>query len=173
MHRYGWTLSDHTQVILDVLDEDPDISWVIGSSFGAFAAVMALEQRVDRHVKAILLAPAMNFADVMSHRLGSVGLMNWKNTNTLTYEHRGVGRWVELPFDLWAQSHRGSDAIVVHLSVVIHGVHDDVISIDVSRRLEQRSSGIIELMAVDDDHGLNRSLSAIGQAVARLDAYTC
>ncbi|MGB0638111.1 MAG: alpha/beta hydrolase [Myxococcota bacterium] len=51
---------------------------------------------------------------------------------------------------------------------VIHGVSDDIVPIDVSRRYCQQSGSHTHLVEVDDGHRLAGSLSVISQAAAQL-----
>ena len=168
LHSKGWTLSGHADVITDALDAQPAISWLVASSFGAFAAIRALSQRRSRPLNVILLAPALNFAEVLSERLGSDGMAEWKQSQVLPYEHAGVGECVDLPYSLWTECHDYRDLAVHHRCVIIHGLRDVVIPIAVSRALKTRSPGVIELLEVDDGHTLNDSYNFIREAVQRL-----
>ncbi len=168
MHRHGWTLDGHVRTLLECLDAQPDIQWVVGSSFGGFAAAVALSQRTSRPLKLILLAPAITFADVLSDRLGKLGLDAWKETRRLPYMHHGVGQQIELPYELWSQCDHWRQVHVVHPCVIIHGVRDDVIPIDGSRSLRDRSPGVIQLIETDDSHRLSSSLTHMEQAAKEL-----
>lgn len=53
-------------------------------------------------------------------------------------------------------------------TVVLHGLHDDVVSIDVSRRYQAQSGSHVELLECDDDHRLHGSLDALVMAAKRL-----
>jgi pimeloyl-ACP methyl ester carboxylesterase len=53
-------------------------------------------------------------------------------------------------------------------TVILHGLRDDVVPIDVSRRYRDRSGPHVELLEVDDDHRLHGTLDQIVAAVSRL-----
>lgn len=51
---------------------------------------------------------------------------------------------------------------------VIHGVHDQTVPIDVSRAYKARSGNQVQLLEVEDDHRLERSVPRIIQAIRAL-----
>jgi pimeloyl-ACP methyl ester carboxylesterase len=53
-------------------------------------------------------------------------------------------------------------------TIVIHGVDDQVVPIDVSRRYCRASDASVELLEVEDGHRLTESLAEISDAVHRL-----
>jgi len=53
--------------------------------------------------------------------------------------------------------------------VVLHGRHDQVVPLAVSQRLVRRSGPHVELLELDDDHGLSASIPTLLDAIRRLD----
>ncbi|MHC4779264.1 MAG: alpha/beta hydrolase [Planctomycetota bacterium] len=54
-------------------------------------------------------------------------------------------------------------------TVIVHGLSDDVVPIEVSRQYRDRSGGHVRLVEVDDGHRLADSLHAIVDAARRLE----
>lgn len=54
-------------------------------------------------------------------------------------------------------------------TIIIHGLHDDVVPIEVSRLYRDRSGSQVDLVEVDDGHRLAESLGVIVDAARRLE----
>ena len=55
-------------------------------------------------------------------------------------------------------------------TVILHGVQDDVVSIEGSRRYRDRSGDHVRLLELDDDHALHGSLDLLCEVVERMVA---
>ena len=94
----------------------------------------------------------------------------WRREGWIPFRHRGLGRSVALPFQLWTEVQAADALDVHHPCVIIHGVNDEIIPIDLSRALQLRSPAILRLIEVDDGHRLNQSLDALVDAIQLMDA---
>ena len=170
MYARGWTFEGHVDMVLDTLDQHRDIDIVVGSSMGGFASAVALSQRPDRSVRAVLLAPAVGIHEAWADDLGQAGMRDWAETGTRRYLHRGLDEYLDLPYDFWCQCRDAAGVGVTHPCIIVHGIDDTVVPIERSEALQARSSGVIDLVRVDDGHRLHKALPQMESVLARLMA---
>ncbi len=135
---------------------------LIGSSLGAFVAILAVAradaQRVDR---LILLAPAIDFGGNRLRQLGDHGIEEWRTSGSLRVFHYGDGIHRDVGFGLYEDAAR-YDAFAVDLRVpalVFQGRQDE--SVDPARVEQWARARRAELRLFDDGHQLTASLDAI------------
>jgi pimeloyl-ACP methyl ester carboxylesterase len=135
---------------------------LIGSSLGAFVAVLASArtdaQRVDR---LILLAPALDFGGNRLRQLGDQGIEEWRTRGSLRLFHYADNTHRDVGFQLYEDAAR-HDAFAVRLRVpalVFQGRRDE--SVDPAMVERWTRSQPAQLRLLDDDHQLTTSLDAI------------
>lgn len=168
MNRRGWTFEDQVAVLLAELDAHPDVRQVVGSSMGAFATAVAATRRPDRDLRVLLMAPAVGIHEMWARQLGEGGMKLWQELGSISYRHQGVDHDVELPYALWTQCRDQGNVSLTHPTVIVHGLHDDVIPVENALALARRSPGVRRLYAVDDGHRLLDSLDVMAEGIRLL-----
>lgn len=168
MNRTGWTFEDQVGMVLGALDDDPGLELLVGSSMGAFAVAVASARRRARALKLLLMAPAVGIHACWVEQLGTDGMKLWAEMGALQYHHQGVGQHVELPYTLWTQCRDEAEVRLTHPTVVVHGLRDEVIPVELAVGLAKRSPGVRRLYGVDDGHRLLDHLPLMGEALAVL-----
>ncbi len=157
---------------------------LIGSSLGAFVAVMAAGdwerapwslggstngRRRDRPItRLVLLAPALDFSLKNDKRIGPDRLEAWRATNELEVFHYGEGVTKTVGYQLYEDAQR-YDPLRVEVNMpalVFQGTRDE--SVDpamVARWARTRST--VTLRLLEDDHQLLGSLEQIWRDTAR------
>ena len=152
------TITSQLQLAEALLRGDP--ACLIGSSMGGYLAALyaSLHPEVSRLV---LLAPAFSFSARWEHLLGPDGLVRWRQTNALEVFHYGEQRIRPLHFGLFEDSLLHPAApLVSQPGLIIHGIHDDVVPIELSRDFAA-SHPSVSLLELDSDHELLSVLDVI------------
>lgn len=170
MYARGWTFEGHVATVLEAIDRHPDLDVVVGSSMGGFASAVALSQRPDRSVRAVLLAPAVGIHEAWAEVMGPAAMRDWAETGTRRYLHRGLNEYLDLPYDFWCQCRDAAEVEVLHPCIIVHGIDDEVVPIERSEALQARSPGVIDLVRVNDGHRLHGALPQMEGILARLMA---
>ena len=149
--------------VREAIEQTPDERAVlIGSSLGAFVAVLAAEKWSARVDRLVLLAPAI---DLRPERLGEMGdrtLAQWKATRSLNIFHFGYGRMMPLGYGLYEDA-CGYDALNARLTVptqIFQGRRDKAVDPDTVEQWASTRPNV-ELHMLDDDHQLLSSLDYI------------
>ncbi len=136
---------------------------LVGSSLGAFVAVLAAAQdqtgRVDRLV---LLAPALDFGGNRLTHLGPHSVAEWRARGTLTVFHYALEAEREIAYTLYddAAQYDALTLPTVHPTLVFQGTRDDVVSPAMVRQwAEGRRQVTLDL--VDDGHQLAESMDHV------------
>ena len=138
---------------------------LIGSSFGGLTAAWVAETYPQ--VKSlVLLAPAFGFPTSWLSRLEKAQLRQWQKSNYLSVYHYGEDRYLPLnyQFVIDANSYDQSKLNRDLPTLILHGKHDDVVPIEVSRNYASRHPQT-KLMELDSDHGLNDVKEIIWQEI--------
>ncbi len=162
MYDLGWTFEGHVQSVLSILDSEPGIDAIVGSSMGGFASAVALSRRPDLVIGAVLLAPAVGIHDKWANEYGAEGMESWREEGTKAYWHNGWEKFIELPYSFWTECRDAAAVVVKHPCVILHGVQDDVVPIGNSEALAARSPGVREVIRTEDGHRLAESLGHLG-----------
>jgi uncharacterized protein len=149
------------------LEASPEPQTLIGSSLGGFVAVNAAVQNPERVDRLVLMAPALDFGGNRMHKLGNMGLEQWKASGHLPVFHYGYGRVVPVHYELYEDARRydALNADVRMPILVFQGKRDDAVdpaTVDAWARRRPNA----ELHMLDDDHQLTSSLTFIWERLA-------
>jgi pimeloyl-ACP methyl ester carboxylesterase len=150
---------------------DRDRALLLGSSLGGLTACRVAE--CDARVCAlVLLAPAFAFARGWRTRLGEEGWNAWRTSGWLETQDWANGRTSRVDHGFVEEIERmdaadGGFPDVRVPTLVVHGIHDDTVSVERSRAFA-RGKRHVRLVEVDDGHELTASLDRI---TAEADAF--
>lgn len=138
---------------------------IIGSSFGGLTAAWVANQ-YHQVTSLILLAPAFGFPTSWLSRLGDAQVKQWQKTNFLSVYHYGADRYLPLNYQFIIDAGNYDPAKLQRdlPTLIIHGKHDDVVSIEVSRIYTSQHSQT-RLVELESDHGLNDVKEIIWQHI--------
>ncbi len=152
------------QTISAFPDSDIPIT-LIGSSFGALTCAW-VAQKCDRVKHLILLAPAFGFPQSWYSRLEPNQIRQWRESGVLSIYHYGEGKQIPLKYQFLEDANNYPIAELKRSlpTLIIHGINDDVVPIQVSRDYAKQHSQV-KLIELDSDHGLNDSQARIWQEI--------
>ncbi len=157
------TLSRQIAQVVDLLPPDESPVTLIGASLGGWTAAI-IAQDYPQVERLILLAPAVNFLDHWLPKLGADRLKSWEDIGYLQIYHHAIQNLLPLHYDFITDARKyhffKSDRVLPTL--IIHGIHDEVIPIESSRDLAISHSWI-ELIEVDSNHALTDCIDLIWQ----------
>jgi pimeloyl-ACP methyl ester carboxylesterase len=148
-----------------------DRAVLIGSSLGGLTACRVAEE--DARVCAmVLMAPAFRLAEGWRARLGEAGWGDWKRSGWLETTDYRTGKPARVDFgfveEVEALDGQGDGWPDVRVpTLIVHGVRDETVSVERSRRFAQGRRHV-RLVEVDDGHELTASL---GRIQAEADAF--
>ncbi|NEO85281.1 MAG: alpha/beta fold hydrolase [Spirulina sp. SIO3F2] len=144
---------------------------LLGSSFGGLTAVWVAQQ-YPQVTQLVLIAPAFGFPQTWADRLGAEQLAQWQQTQYLPVYHYGDRQERQLHYDFFldAQQYNLKQVQRCLPTLILHGLHDDVVSIEQSRAYAT-SHPDTRLLELDSDHSLNDKLPEIWQAVQQFLAF--
>lgn len=130
-----------------------------GSSMGGYLTAKWAADNPDRVDSIFLLCPGFDLASRWPELLEEGALDAWERDGTYPFED-GDGEVVDLHWDFLvdARNHEPWPEVTCPVRIV-HGVQDDVVPVELSRRYATRPN--VELIEVEDDHGLAASISTI------------
>ncbi|MDC3310430.1 alpha/beta hydrolase [Candidatus Poseidoniales archaeon] len=166
MSKRGWTIGDQTAVVLDKISEIDDFDLIMGSSYGGLAVANAAKELLDKNLKLVLMAPAFGLAENFQ-KIGEEELDEWENNGFRPYFHHGLNEEIKLGWDFMVSARKMSWPNINHPTVIIHGVSDDIVPIESSRKIAESNSNV-ELIEVEDGHRLVNSLQFIPIAAEQL-----
>lgn len=107
---------------------------LIGSSFGGLTCAWVGE-KCQQVVKMVLLAPAFGFPQSWYARLEPKQIQQWQATGWLSIYHYGAGKQLPLNYQFLQDAEQYSVSQLKRSlpTLIIHGIHDDVVPIQVSR----------------------------------------
>ncbi|MEM8641248.1 MAG: YqiA/YcfP family alpha/beta fold hydrolase [Cyanobacteria bacterium P01_G01_bin.54] len=154
------------QTVAHFQDQETPVT-LIGSSFGALTAVW-VAQTQPQVQQLVLLAPAFGFPQTWVERLGTQQLAQWQEDQYLAIYHYGDRQEQPLHYDFFrdAQQYDLAQATRDLPTLILHGLHDDVVAIEQSRDYAAGHPGV-ELVELDSDHSLNNKLPEIWQAIGQ------
>lgn len=146
---------------------------LVGSSLGAFAAVLAADRRgrgsrrpdIDR---LILLAPALDLVSSLESDLGADALADWERRDRRDVFHYADNRMRTLGWAFMADA-RQHDAFGVQLDkpvLIYQGTRDEVVAPASVERWARGRDGVT-LRLVDDGHQLLQHMEPLWEDVAR------
>lgn len=160
------TLSRQLDQVAALLPIDQPVT-LIGSSFGGLTAAWAAE-RYPQVERIVLLAPAFQFMAQWLPRLGEATVQQWQISGSMPVYHYGEQKMLPLNYQ-FVQDAMQYDETQLQRSVptlVLHGIRDEVISIQASRDYASRRSSV-RLIELDSDHALADVGEEIWAAVMR------
>jgi uncharacterized protein len=143
-------------------------SWtVIGSSLGGLTAAW-LGQRNPKIERLVLLAPAFEFLPHWQQQIGSAQLEQWQQNGSIDVYHHVEARSVPLGYSFWTDVSQYNEAELDHSTptLILHGVADEVIPVEVSRRYVAQRPWC-QLVEMQSDHGLTDVLPEIWAATEK------
>ena len=150
----GWNIEQETEVLLELIDSD-DFDLIVGSSMGGLAAANASELRPDATFGVLLIAPAFGLEEMWHKRLSISEMEYWEKKDE--YPYKGFELEMTLGWDFMQTASRMSWPQLNHPTVILHGIQDDVVPIENSRRVIREQANVIELMELDDGHRMQKS----------------
>ncbi len=132
----------------------------IGSSFGGFLAARWAELHPERVDRLLLLCPGFDLAARWRELVGEERMVRWREEGVLEVEDSSGSR-VGLHWGFFEDflTHEPFPNVVCP-TLVIHGRRDEVVPV-VTSRIWAKTSSRVQLVEVDDDHGLHASLPLI------------
>ncbi len=161
------TLSRQIQQTISAFPDSQTPITLIGSSFGGLtAAWVAQQQQVE---KIILLAPAFGFPQSWYAKLKPEQIEQWRESDALPVYHYGEGKQVSLHYQFLkdADNYPLSGLKRSLATLIIHGIHDDVVPIQVSRDYASQHSQV-KLIELNSNHGLNDVKERIWQEIKKM-----
>lgn len=166
MSERGWSIAEQTEVVAEAIATNDDLDVIMGSSYGGLAIANAAARFLNRPLRIVLMAPAFGLAENFRRIAGEDGLRDWEESGTRPYFHHGFGHEVQFGWDFITSADQMSWPILHHPTVIIHGVSDEIVPIESSRKVST-SNELVELIEVEDGHRLADSLQFIPLAVQR------
>jgi pimeloyl-ACP methyl ester carboxylesterase len=135
---------------------------------GGLAAANASSLRPDADFSLLLIAPAFGLIDLWRNSIGEDGLNQWKEEGCRAYHHHGFNEDILLGWDFIETAKQMSWPEIAHPTVILHGTEDDVVPIEVSRKMNNDNANIVALLEIDDGHRMQRSKSHFERAAELL-----
>ena len=167
MSQKGWTIAEQTKVVYDRISENDDFDLIMGSSYGGLAIANAASELLDRDMRIVLMAPAFGLAENFQNIAGKEGLDEWENSGYRPYFHHGLNKEIKLDWGFMISARKMSWPKINHPTVIIHGVSDEIVQIESSRKVAESNSNV-ELIEVEDGHRLGKSLHFIPITVEKV-----
>ena len=167
MSQNGWTIAEQTKVVYDKISEIDDFDLIMGSSYGGLAIANAANKLLDRDMRIVLMAPAFGLAENFQKIAGEEGVDEWENSGYRSYFHHGLNKEIKLNWDFMISARKMSWPKINHPTVIIHGISDEIVQIESSRKVAE-SNSIVQLIEVEDGHRLGKSLHFLPFAVEKV-----
>lgn len=159
------TLTRQIEQTIKVINNSTTPITLIGSSFGGLTAAWVAQQQHEV-TNLVLLAPAFGFPQSWYSRLSSEQIEQWRNSGYLGIYHYGMGRQIPLSYQFLEDADRYSLSGLKRSlpTMIIHGINDDVVPIEVSQNYAKQHSQV-RLVELDSDHGLNNAQEKIWRLI--------
>jgi pimeloyl-ACP methyl ester carboxylesterase len=147
-------------------DGEPPV-WLVGSSLGGWTSALLAAERPGRLRGLVLLAPAFGMVERWRARLTTAEVAAWEREGLEVFHH---GEQRKLRLDIGFLHDAGTHAPYPEVSarvptLIIHGVNDDVVPVEVSRRFAMGRAHV-ELRELPSDHELTDVLEPVWSLVA-------
>lgn len=161
---YHLTITRQLQQVAAILEPHKSAT-IIGSSLGGLTAAYLAEKFLQIE-RLVLLAPAFGF---LSHWLPSLGtevIQCWENEKYLMVYHYGKKQELALSYDFLIDANKYQETVLQRQvpTLVLHGKHDEVIPIEVSRDFTQKRSWA-DLIELNSNHALGDVMMEIWQKI--------
>lgn len=159
----GLRLSAGIEVVRAAIGGEADRAIAFGSSLGGLTSARAAE-RDGRIIALVLLAPAFQIAQRWRAQLGDAVWDAWRTTGTREVTDYTTNQPARVDFgfitDVAAVDPPDTFPDVRVPTLIFHGVHDDAVPVDHSRRFAAGKSHVT-LVELDDGHDLAASVPRI------------
>jgi uncharacterized protein len=169
---FNLTLTRQIQQCEAMLAKDPEAWTVVGSSLGGLTAAWLAQRNINVN-RLVLLAPAFEFLAHWQQQLGAAQLEQWEKDDSIDVYHHVEERLLPLSYSFWADASQYSEAELTKATptLILHGLFDEVIPIEASRRHTAQRSWCT-LIELQSDHGLTDMLPEIWEAAYRFCGLT-
>jgi uncharacterized protein len=159
------TVSRQIAQVIDLFPQDRSPVTLIGSSLGGWIAAI-IAQNYSQVDRLVLLAPAFDFLAHWLPKIGEQQLNSWQKTGYLSIYHHAIKDLVPLHYDFLtdALKYPLSEIDRVLPTLIIHGIHDDVIPVTASQEYVLDRPWA-ELLEWDSDHQLTDASDRIWQEI--------
>jgi hypothetical protein len=159
------TLTRQLQQVANFLPNSPNAATIIGSSFGGLTAAW-LAEKYPQVRQIVLLAPAFQFLDCWLPSLKPEDISTWHTQGNLSVYHYAYQQNLALSrcFLSDLRQYRESQLQRSVPTLLLHGRHDQVIPIQISRQFA-KSRPWVTLQELESDHALANVLPEIWQAI--------
>ena len=154
MSEKGWNIEQETEVLLEYIDAG-NFDLIAGSSMGGLAAANASALRPDAEFGLLLIAPAFGLAEMWHDRLTAAEMVEWEREDA--YAYRGFELNISLGWDFMQAAEKMSWPRLNHPTVILHGLQDDIVPIENSRRIASEQENVAALMEIEDGHRMQRA----------------
>ena len=161
MSANGWNIEQETRVLLEHLDSEK-FDLVAGSSMGGLAAANASRLRPEMKFGLLLIAPAFGLEEMWHDRLSVDEMKQWETSDAYLYQ--GFELEMTLGWDFMQTAMEMSWPELNHPTVILHGLQDDVVPIEHSRRIADRDDRVIAMIELEDGHRMQEAKSHFLQA---------
>ena len=144
---------------------------LVGSSFGGWLSLLAAQYHPKRVAGLVLIAPAINFIQYYFGALPPPLIAQWQKERLHTFTDPNSGEGYTLHADILQDANRCTidlDTLSLEAPLrVLHGELDEVVPVEISRRLEKRlpSADLKVEVIPGGDHRLNQHMDRILHAV--------
>ena len=161
------TVSRQIAQVVDLFPADRSPITLIGSSLGGWIAAI-IAQNHPQVERLVLLAPAFDFLTHWLPKIGEQQLNLWRKTGYLSIYHHATKNSVPLHYDFLTDARKYPLAEINRVlpTLIIHGIYDDVISVEASRSFIADRAWV-ELLEWDSDHQLTDASDRIWQEIRR------
>jgi uncharacterized protein len=169
---FDLTLTRQIQQCESILASEPESWTILGSSLGGLVAAW-LGQRNPCVERIVLLAPAFEFLPHWQQQIGPTQLEQWQKDGFIEVYHPVEERSLPLGYSFWtdASQYHEVDLNRPVPTLMVHGVNDEVIPVDVSRRYVAQRPWC-QLLEMQSDHGLTDVLPEIWAATQQFCTMT-
>ena len=152
------------QTVAAIRDRQTPIT-LIGSSFGGLTSAWIAQTNIQVQ-SLVLLAPAFGFPQSWYSRLQPEQIEQWRKSGYLSVYHYGENKQLPLHYEFLQDAENYPVAGLTRSlpTLIIHGIHDEVVPIQVSRDYAKQHSQV-RLVELDSDHGLNDVKARIWQEI--------
>jgi pimeloyl-ACP methyl ester carboxylesterase len=138
-----------------------------GSSMGGYLAARWAERHPDRVDRLVLLCPGFDMMNRWKTILGREVLEQWEREGTLELPD-AEGRMVPVHFGLVEDMRKQPPWPEVPCpTLILHGLKDEIVPIESSRRYARELPGKVKLVELEDDHTLAASMERIAEEITR------
>jgi pimeloyl-ACP methyl ester carboxylesterase len=134
---------------------------LIGSSLGGYLAALFGQRERARVGRMVLLAPAFGFLDRWPGMLGPEATSEWERTGFREVFHYGTGQMARIGWELVRDGRQYPGMPLFEgPTLIVHGVRDDDVPIEVSRQYVERSLDA-RLVELESGHELTDQLDGL------------